>query len=122
MVYGSLYDNDVRIKSPEVILNLFDKITSYTHSGSKSWLPKKIEVMIWPYEYAPDASIIWPTDWPDINHPETFKRGQDLYSIFLDSMYFEDLKQFLKTRSQKGAVEINGKKWAVSFRFPFPHE
>ena len=39
-----------------------------------------------------------------------------------DDKYYEDFKIFIATRNQKGAVEINGKKWAVSSRVPFPHE
>jgi hypothetical protein len=29
---------------------------------------------------------------------------------------------FLKTQKEKGAVEIDGKKWVVSYRFAFPSE
>ena len=121
-VYGNLRnDEETRKKAPEPILELFDKIIGYHNKNAQKWLPSKIEVMVWPYEYAPDESIIWPSDWPDLNDKATKKIG-DSYSLFLDSSKFNNLLEFLKTRKEKGAVEINNKKWAVSYRFPFPAE
>jgi hypothetical protein len=77
--------------------------------------------MIWAYDYAPEKSIVWPEKWPDINSNSTRKRG-DSYSIYLPYSEKGNYKEFIATRSEKGAVEINGKKWAVSTRIPFPHE
>ena len=121
-VYGSLRSEILRQKAPEELVALFDVATSFTHPSGKPWLPSKIEVMIWPYEHAPDESIVWPSEWPDINHPETVQRGPEAYSIFLPSEFYFEFKQFLNRRNAKGAVEINGNKWAVSMRFPFPAE
>lgn len=121
-VYGDLRsDEKVRKNTPKAIMDLFNKIIGYENKKAQKWLPPKIEVMIWPYEYAPDKSIVWPAGWPDLNDKTTKKRG-DSYSIFLDSSKFDSFIEFLKTRNEKGAVEINNKKWAVSYRFPFPSE
>jgi hypothetical protein len=49
------------------------------------------------------------------------KRG-DSYSVFLDGSLLADLKSFLATRNQKGAVVIAGRKMAVSYRYTFPSE
>ena len=46
----------------------------------------------------------------------------DSYSIFMPGKELPKLLDFLKTRKEKGAVEIDGKKWAVSFRYTFPSE
>lgn len=86
------------------------------------WLPANIEVMFWPYEYAPDESIIWPKDWPGLSAKDTRRRGEDSYSVFLPSAKLPELRRFLETRKEKGAVLIDGKKMADSFRFPFPGE
>jgi hypothetical protein len=121
-IYGNLRkEKEVRAKTPKLLLSKFDHLVNYHHSGSKAWVPEYLEVMIWPYEYAPDASIQWPSVWPDINSEGTKKRG-NAYSIYLPYKYLEEFKKFIETRNEKGAVEINGKKWAVSTRIPFPHE
>ena len=77
--------------------------------------------MIWPYEYAPEASIVWPKNWPGLHDVSTVKRG-DSYSIFVPSADYAAVRHFLDTEKEKGAVEIGGKKWAVSIRMPFPGE
>ena len=91
------------------------------YSDSQEWTPHYLEVMVWPYEYAPDTSIVWPKDWPGLNSKRSFKR-EDSYSIFLDGSVLPELQKFLRKEKEKGAVEIDGKKWAVSFRSVFPSE
>ncbi len=86
------------------------------------WFPTTIEVMLWPYEYAPDASIIWPKDWPGLGAKDTQKRGEDSFSVFLPSEKLSELRKLLDTRKARGAVLIDGKKMAESHRFPFPGE
>ena len=80
-----------------------------------------MEVIIWGYDYAPDESIYWPKDRPGLESPSTLKR-RDAYSIFIPGKELPKLREFLKTRKEKGAVEIGGKKWAVSIRYTFPNE
>lgn len=86
------------------------------------WLPESVEVMLWPYDYAPDASIVWPAGWPDLKSKTTRKRDEDSYSVFLPSESYPELRKFILTRKEKGAVLINEKKMAISYRFPFPKE
>lgn len=86
------------------------------------WFPKTIEVMLWPYEYAPDTSIIWPKDWPGLGGKGTKKRGEDSFGVFLPSEKLSELVKLLDTRKARGAVLIDGKKMAESHRFPFPGE
>lgn len=120
--YGQLRQPEIRSRLPEEIVAAFDRLLSFDHSSAKEWLPPSIEVMIWPYEYAPGASITWPSDWPGLDSPTTVRRGDEDFSLFLTSDQLERLTTFLATRHPKGAVEIGGKKWAVSTRYPFPHE
>jgi hypothetical protein len=107
--------------APEELLELHKFLCSADFSDSQEWTPHYLEVMVWPYEYAPDTSIVWPKDWPGLNSKRSFKR-EDSYSIFLDGSVLPELQKFLRTRKEKGAVEIGGKKWAVSFRSVFPSE
>ncbi len=120
-VYGSLEDKLVRAKLPLAITNAFDKLQNFRPLAAETWLPDKVEVMAWPYEDAPDRSIIWPQRWPDLKDPTTRKRG-DSYSIFIAAAELPTLKAFLASTKEKGAIEINGKKFAASVRLPFPRE
>lgn len=106
---------------PETIKDLHAYLTSLDFAEAKPWNPKFIEVMIWPYDYAPEESIHWPKDWPGLDSPSTLKR-RDAYSIFLPGAEIPRLRDFLTTQKEKGAVEIGGKKWAVSVRYTFPSE
>lgn len=120
-VYGSLDDKSVRTRLPSAITEAFDKLRGFHVSNAHVWLPDKIEVMVWPYEYVPDQSIVWPKRWPHLDDPTTRKR-RDSYSIFISSSELSALTAFLAGRKEKGAVEIDGKKFATSIRLPFPHE
>ena len=87
-----------------------------------AWLPDRVEVMLWPYEYAPEESIVWPKTWSGLAATSTVRRGSDSYSVFLPAVELAALRDFLAKRRQRGAVLIDGKKMSASFRFPFPRE
>ena len=106
---------------PKLLKDLHKYLTNIDYQNAKQWEPKYVEIMIWEYEYAPEESIHWLKDWPGLDSPNTIKRG-DSYSIFLPGSELAKLRDFLKTQKEKGAVEIGGKKWSLSFRFTFPSE
>ncbi|MGB7622141.1 MAG: hypothetical protein WBN92_07300 [Terriglobia bacterium] len=106
---------------PVPIRQVHEYLRTLDYKDSTPWESPYVEVIIWAYEYAPAQSIQWPKDWPGLRSPNTLKRGGS-YSIFLPSKELPRLRDFLKTRKEKGAVEIDGKKWAVSVRFAFPSE
>ena len=116
-VYGDLGSPKV----PVALRSAYTKLRGFQRADARPWLPEKVEVMVWPYEHAPDASIVWPREWPGIDSPETLKRG-DSYSIYLPSADYPRLLEFLKGQKEKGAVEIGGRKWAAAIRLPFPGE
>lgn len=119
-VYGSL--TQVAKLVPAPIGTAYAALHGYQHPRARDWLPDKIEVLIWPYEYAPEESILWPKGWPGLGHPETVKRDEGAYSLFLPASRSRALTALLQTRRERGAVRIDGRKWAVSYRFPFPQE
>lgn len=121
-VYGSLKDKVVRAKIPLEVIDAYDMLAQFKHPKSRAWLPENIEVMIWPYEYAPEPSLKWPQEWPGLSDAETVRRGGDSFSIFMPSAKLADLRAFFKRRNERGAFEIDGQKWSASIRFPFPHE
>ena len=77
--------------------------------------------MLWNYDYAPEESIHWPKDWPSLASDRAFK-WKDSYSIILDGTELQRLQKLLESRKERGALEVDGKKWAVSYRFVFPSE
>ena len=50
------------------------------------------------------------------------RRGRGSYSLYLPASELEPLRKFLASRREKQAILIDGKKWAVSCRLPFPRE
>lgn len=122
-VYGDLRQKkEDRKKTPKEFLNVYDKLIRKISYKSNKWLPKYIEVIIWPFDYSKDIPVKWPYKWPNIKDLMTKKRGKNSYSIYLESKYFNDLIKFLKNMKQTQAVLINSKKWAISYRYPFPKE
>jgi hypothetical protein len=121
--WKAIIDPEIRMREslPREIRAMLARIDQERSIEGKSWFPAAIEVMLWPYEYAPDASIAWPKDWPALSAKDTRKRG-DSFSVFVPSDRFSELRSFLATRKEKGAVLIDGKKMAVAIRFPFPGE
>ena len=57
-----------------------------------------------------------------MNDPNTVKRGESNYYVYLDSKHLDELKDFIKTRKPKGAVLINGRKMSIHYRFLIPGE
>jgi hypothetical protein len=106
---------------PQALLKLHQWLCEFDRPGSTEWTPKYVEVMLWDYSYAPEASIQWPTDWPSLKSDRAVKRGKS-YSIFLDGSLIPKLREFLATRKERGAIEVDGKKMAASYRFTFPGE
>ncbi|MBI3726518.1 hypothetical protein HY251_21550 [bacterium] len=111
-----------REKTPTAFLSVFDKLVGYANDGAKPWLPARVEVMIWPFEYAKDDPVSWPEGWPGIDHADTRKRGSDSYSLFLEKEHLEALRKLMADMKQTQPLLLGGKKWALAWRLPFPEE
>ena len=123
-IYGSLRSDGLFLRAkqvPQVLIDTFQFVSGYDNPNAEGWLPDFIEVMIWPYEYAPDKNLAWPKGWPTLSDSKTIQRG-DMYSLFVEKSRYGNLVTFLSKRREKQAVQIDGKKWAISIRFPFPNE
>lgn len=107
---------------PSEIRETLKRIEEQRTIKGSNWLPEKIEVMFWPYEYAPDESILWPEDWPDLYAKDSRERKKNSFSVYLPSEKLIELRRFFRTRKEKGAVLIDGRKMADDLRFPFPGE
>lgn len=123
IVYGNLRENssEERQKTPKDYLTVYDNILAFNDNAAKQWLPEAFEVMVTDFSYSQEEPIAWKKEWNDLKSANTVKRSEDLYSIYLDKKYFNDFISFLKSIKQKQAVEINGKKFSLSYRLPFPN-
>lgn len=104
---------------PANLEGLHRYLSQFHQAQAKKWVPDQLEVMLWDYSYAPEASIPWPRNWPGLDDPTTLRRG-DAYSVFLPGTQEEALIAFLASRKEKGAVELGGRKWAAAYRPVFP--
>lgn len=118
-VYGHLGANsEDRESVPDDFLALYDSLKSYRSKAAREWQPKQIEVMFWGYDYAPNKRP-WIKDFPDLNSPTTIKVDSNFYRVYIDQEHFDEFKKYYKSMGEKEAVEINGRKMAISYRLPF---
>jgi hypothetical protein len=122
-VYGNLRDikDETKTKTPESFLLVYNKIIGFDSESANQWLPEVIEVMATEYSHSPEEPVKWNEEWNDIKSQTTVKRRKGLYSIYLDRKDFNDFIALLKCLKRKQAVEINGKKFSLSYRLPFPN-
>jgi hypothetical protein len=121
MMYGNIETNiKIRNVAPSSFLDLYDKIKNYRNGNAIEWLPPKIEIMFWDYSYA-SSKRKWIKGFPDLNSPSTVNKG-GLYSVFINGDKYETfINYYREVRGGSEAVEINGRKMAISFRIPFPN-
>lgn len=43
---------------PNLLADVFQFATTYDNAKATEWLPDSVEVMVWPYEYAPDKDLV----------------------------------------------------------------
>ena len=107
-------------KPPAAYLRAFDAIVNFAPEAS-AWLPDRIEVMIWPFEYSREEPLALPADWPPFESSER-AIGSDLRRLYLPAAEFPRLQRLIKEMNPGQAVEFGGRKWAIAYRFPFPNE
>lgn len=122
-VYGSLRNAkaEARVKTPKEFLAVYDNIIKFDDKSSTEWLPDTIEVMATKYSHSPVKPLKWNSEWGDLKSTTTVKRNDDLYSIYLDKKYFEEFVKLIERLEEKQAVEINGEKFSLTYRLPFPN-
>ncbi|MFC0518402.1 hypothetical protein ACFFGT_29580 [Mucilaginibacter angelicae] len=122
-VYGSLrYEKSkARENTPAPFLKVYDNLINFKDDKAKEWVPDIIEVMFTTYSNSPEKPLKWPTEWPDLKNPHSVQRSVDLYSIYLDKNDINKLKKLVNSLKDNQAVEVNGRKFSISYRFPFPN-
>ncbi|AMM51044.1 hypothetical protein TH61_07400 [Rufibacter sp. DG15C] len=120
-VYGNLRNDEARSATPKAFLTVYDYLRSFSHAKATPWMPEKIEVLVTDYSHSKEKAAQWPATWPDLKSPDTVSRNEELYSIYLPIAQFESFLKLSKSLKEKQAVEINGKKFSLSYRLPFPN-
>ena len=124
-VYGHPTATDARFSFfniPQSLRRCFNMLSRYFNQRAVPWFPEKFEVLAWgmfpsDYEYPQ-----WPSDWPDLESPDTIKRPYTppVYSIFLPSELFDEF--IALGDAGQGIVTMNGKPMCISYRMPIPGE
>lgn len=122
-VYGNLKNkkDESRYRTPKDFLTVYDNIKKFESKDAKDWLPDYIEIMLTDYSHSPKKPKEWPDYWPNLESESTIKRGELQYSLYLPKENFQDFKKFISDLKEKQAIEINAKKFSVSYRLPFPN-
>jgi hypothetical protein len=122
-VYGVIRHNDTRPPLntvPSALQKIFDTLLGFHVDGSRPWTPPCFELIIWPFTYAKSA-LAWPIDFPTLRDDSTVK-DENSYRLFVPISKLNEYEALEKRRKPTQALLLDGKKWAVSARFPFPHE
>lgn len=122
-VYGNLRDpnSKARTKTPNDFLKVYDNLLKFEDNNANEWIPDTIEVLATNYSHSPETPLKWDNNWNDIKSPTTVKRSDDLYSIYLDKKYFNSFLELIENLNERQAVEINGEKYSLTYRLPFPN-
>ena len=121
-VYGMIrhLENVPQTRLPADLQTAFKTLLAFRAEKATPWQPPYFEVIIWPFTYA-KSSARWPSSFPGISDQNT-QRIRSGYRLFLPITELDQYKDFIATIKPKQAVLLNGRKWTLSARFPFPHE
>ena len=128
-IYGSLIDNghikacssDTNIVAPNEFARVQTLLSSLSYPNAQPWVPEYFEIMIWPYDYAPNQRD-WPASFPGLQDRLTVRRKKGAYSLFMKGSRKAELIEYLSKSAENEAILIDGKKWARSVRPVFPSE
>ncbi|NYF51351.1 hypothetical protein [Tunturiibacter gelidoferens] len=122
-VYGPLRQSIPDLltrKLPSDLQTAFETLFAFRVSDPKPWQPPFFEVIIWPFAYA-KSSANWPADLPTVRDARSVQTKHG-YNLFVPIAKLAEYETFVAKLRPTQAVEIDGKKWTTSARFPFPHE
>src|SRR5208337_4255165 len=121
-VYGVIRDlaQSTQTGLPVQLDTAFRTLLAFRATDAQDWRPPYFEVIVWPFTYA-KSSADWPAEFPGLADKNT-KKTRDGYLLFLPIGKLDQYRKFAAGLTSKEAVKINGEKWTMSARFPFPHE
>jgi len=121
-VYGQIRDMDKvpDTKIPTDLRAALQKLLTFAVEDATPWQPRYFQVILWPFTYA-KSNASWPSNFPGISDQNTQSR-RDGYWLFLPIADLSQYQSFVAKLQPTQAVLLDGRKWAISSRLPFPHE
>jgi len=116
-----VYRSDRNLAPPREFVRIQTVLSGLFYPAATPWVPEYFEIIIWPYEYAPNQRA-WPDTFPDLKDKRSIRRERGGYSLFIEGSRKDELVAFFSQAGEKEAVVIDGKKWAVFIRPVFPSE
>ncbi|MCU0448612.1 MAG: hypothetical protein MUC97_02050 [Bernardetiaceae bacterium] len=101
----------------------YERLANYQNAQATPWFPDTFEVLAIDYSHSSEERPPqWKKRWNDLRSPTTIQRNEQLYSIYLDKKEWPAfLKLFREIEEDSQVVEINGRKFSLSYRWPFPN-
>ena len=121
-VYGVIrnMENLPPSRLPTELQTAFRTLLAFDTAESHAWQPPYFEVIIWPFTYA-KSSVRWPASFPGVADKNT-QATRSGFRLYLPIADLDQYKAFVRKIKPTQAVLLDGRKWTVSARFPFPHE
>lgn len=110
-----------RARTPAPFLAAFDALVSLRTSGATEWLPRQLEVLVWPYDNSQMVPVPWPGGWPGLD-TSVPANGADLRAIMIPSTELPRLRGLLATLGGRQGVRLAERTWTLAWRVPFPGE
>jgi len=121
-VYGAIryLSNVPTDRLPTSLQQAFRMLLAFNDTKAREWNPPYIEIMLWPFSYA-KSSLPWPVDFPGLSDKNT-RRSEKMVELFIPYSEWNQYRAFVSKLKPTTAVLLDGQKWAISERLPFPHE
>jgi hypothetical protein len=124
-VYGRLKPrSNEDSKPPPAFTEFVETLSALIPEKMQPWDPGYVEILWGDYDYAPDRSLRWPSEWPGFDsslvRPMTNAVIQKI--MIFPSSKLPELDAFLARRLERGAILISGRKMSASYRWPLPGE
>jgi hypothetical protein len=127
-VYGPLREEgaeraaETRAKAPGAFVRVLDHALALAPAEWAEWVAPMIEVLVWPYDHSPEEPVSWPANWPPIAQDACRDDPLRAHRILVPGAELPRLRELLRGLQPRQAVLAAGRKWAISYRFPFPRE
>ena len=121
-IYGVIRpaENIPSSRIPTSLKEALQALLSFETPTAQKWKPAYLEVILWPFSYA-KSSVPWPATFPGVDDKNTQHSNSGI-ELFLPISDLEQYKAFVSKLRPTQAVMLDGKKWAITARTPFPHE
>jgi hypothetical protein len=116
-VYG-LRRDDANRDAPAGFVTAYRQLLAARPSEGTEFVPADVEVLLWGFEYANGEGIPWPADVPAPPDDVVPIDGPP-YSHVVDAKYRFALRDLVDAAGQRGAIGINGHKWAIAALWRF---